>query len=77
MKPFKFFQKFEPYQLEIQFPQPRYPRAPIRAIPYPENYVAEFKTIFRRGWRACERGLNVYDNPYSTTEQLIYVRHEA
>jgi len=56
--------------------QPRYPRTPMGQIPYPENCETPGeKKIFRRGWRACERGMEVYDNPYSNREELIYSLH--
>jgi hypothetical protein len=62
----------------LTFLQPRYPRTPIVLIPYPENYeTPEEKKIFRRGWRACERGGEIYDNPYSNQENLIYSLHDA
>jgi hypothetical protein len=56
--------------------QPRYPRIPMGQIPYPENCeTPREKRIFGRGWRACERGMEVYDNPYSNREELIYSLH--
>ena len=78
MRPFKFFQKFIPYQLEISFPHRRYPRIPIDNIPYPTNYTEiEERAIFRRGWRACEQGNQIYDNPYSRYDQLEYSSYNA
>jgi len=77
MKTFKFLQKnkIEP----LTFVQPRrYPRTPISQIPYPESCeTPEEKRTFRRGWRACEQGREIYDNPYSNREELIYSLHRA
>ena len=62
----------------LTFVQPRYPRIPMNQIPYPENCeTREEKRIFSRGWRSCERGMEVHDNPYSNQENLIYSLHDA
>lgn len=75
---FKFFQKLVPHQLELQFPQPRYPRFPTRQVPAIEGYdTPELRGIFLAGWRACEHGREIFDNPYSTREELIYLLHRA
>ena len=63
---------------ELNNPQPRYPRIPIDNIPYPTNYTEiEERRIFRRGWRACERGNEIYDNPYSRYDQLPYSLYDT
>jgi hypothetical protein len=78
MKTFKFFQKFVPYQMELHFTQPRYPRFPTRQVPAIEGYdTPELRSIFLAGWRACEHGREIFDNPYSTREELIYSLHRA
>jgi hypothetical protein len=74
MKKFKFLSgKIE----KLTFVQRRYPRIFTRNIPYPEEYSNDLKGIFRNGWRTCERGGQIYDNPYSHVNELIYARHEA
>ena len=56
----------------------RLTRTPIRQIPIPEEWnTPEFHRIFLQGWRACERGEEIYNNPYSNVENLIYSQHEA
>jgi hypothetical protein len=56
----------------------RLTRTPIRQIPIPEEWnTPEFNRIFLQGWRACERGEEVYNNPYGNVEDLIYSQHEA
>jgi hypothetical protein len=72
---FKFFVgKVE----RIIFSQPRYPRVITCEVPYPEEYnTTDLKRIFRRGWRACEYGRDIYENPYSVREELIYTLHRA
>ena len=62
----------------IRFTQPRYPRMVTREMSYPEEYVVEdMRSIFRSGWRACERGREIYDNPFSVDSRLIYAQHNA
>jgi len=72
---FKFFVgKVE----RIIFSQPRYPRVITRLIPYPEEYEDRvLRDTFRGGWRACERGREIYSNPFSVPSQLIYAQHRA
>ena len=73
MRPFKFFQKFIPYQLEISFPHRRYLRFPTRQVPSIEGYnTPELRSIFLQGWRACEQGNQIYNNPHSRYNQIIY-----
>lgn len=56
----------------------RLTRTPIRQIPIPEEWnTPHFSRIFLQGWRACERGEEVYNNPYGNTENLIYSLHNA
>jgi hypothetical protein len=53
-------------------------RTPIRQIPIPEEWnTPEFHRIFIQGWRACERGEEIYNNPYGRVENLIYSLHNA
>ena len=76
---FKFFQGEVKVRLEnISIIQPRYPRIITREIPYPQEYEDRVvRDIFRKGWRACERGREIYDNPFGVTSRLIYVQHRA
>ena len=56
----------------------RLTRTPIRQIPVRQGYnTPEFSGIFLQGWRACERGEEIYNNPYGNLENLIYSQHEA
>ena len=56
----------------------RLTRTPIRQIPVRQGYnTPEFSGIFLQGWRACERGEEVYNNPYGNVEDLIYSQHSA
>ena len=57
----------------------RLTRTPIRQIPVRQGYnTPEFSGIFIQGWRACERGEEVYNNPYGNVEDdLIYSQHSA
>jgi len=56
----------------------RLTRTPIRQIPYPEDInTLELRRTFLQGWRACERGEEVYNNPYGNVEDLIYSQHSA
>lgn len=56
----------------------RLTRTPIRQIPVRQGYnTPEFSDIFLQGWRACERGEEVYNNPYGNVEDLIYSQHSA
>ena len=53
-------------------------RLPNSQIPIPEEWnIPEFSGIFLQGWRACERGEEIYNNPYGNLENLIYSQHEA
>jgi hypothetical protein len=61
----------------VRITQPRYPRVPMRLIAYPEEYPPELKREFRHGWRACEQGRDIYENPYSVREELIYSLYRA
>ena len=77
-KSFKFFQKHVPYQMEMSFPRERLTRTPTRQIPVRQEYdTPELRGIFLQGWRACERGGQVYNNPYGNVENLIYSQHNA
>ena len=56
----------------------RLTRTPIRQIPYPEDInTLELRRTFLQGWRACERGEEIYNNPYGNREELIYSQHSA
>ena len=56
----------------------RLTRTPIRQIRVRQGYnTPEFSGIFLQGWRACERGEEVYNNPYGNVENLIYSQHSA
>lgn len=56
----------------------RLTRTPIRQISIPEEWnTPHFSSIFLQGWRACERGEEVYNNPYGNVEDLIYSQHSA
>ena len=56
----------------------RLTRTPIRQIPVRQGYnTPEFSGIFLQGWRACERGQEIYNNPYGNVENLIYSQHSA
>ena len=56
----------------------RLTRTPVRQIPIPEDInTRELNRTFLQGWRACERGEEVYNNPYSNREELIYSLHRA
>jgi len=56
----------------------RLTRTPIRQIPYPEDInTLELRRTFLQGWRACERGEEIYNNPIVNVENLIYSQHSA
>jgi hypothetical protein len=56
----------------------RLTRTPIRQIPYPEDInTLELRRTFLQGWRACERGEEIYNNPIVNVENLIYSLHSA
>jgi hypothetical protein len=56
----------------------RLTRTPIRQILVRQGYnTPEFSGIFLQGWRSCERGEEVYNNPYGNVENLIYSQHSA
>ena len=56
----------------------RLTRTPVRQIPVRQGYnTPEFSGIFLQGWRACERGQEIYNNPYGNVENLIYSQHSA
>jgi len=56
----------------------RLSRIPIRQILYPEDInTLELRRTFLQGWRACERGEEIYNNPYGNVENLIYSLHNA
>jgi len=56
----------------------RLSRTPIRQIPYPEDInTLELRRTFLQGWRACERGEEIYNNPYGNVENLIDSLHTA
>lgn len=56
----------------------RLTRTPVRQIPVRQGYdTPEPRRIFMQGWRACERGEEIYNNPYGNVENLIYSQHSA
>ena len=57
----------------------RLTRTPTLQVPVRQGYnTPEFSGIFIQGWRACERGEEVYNNPYGNVEDdLIYSQHSA
>ena len=56
----------------------RLTRTPTLQVPVRQGYnTPEFSGIFIQGWRACERGEEVYNNPYGNVENLIYSQHSA
>ena len=57
----------------------RLTRTPIHQVPTRQGYdTPELRGIFIQGWRACERGEEVYNNPYGNVEDdLIYSQHSA
>ena len=62
----------------ISFVQPRYPRFPTSQVPSIEEYdTPELRSIFLMGWRACEQGRDIFENPYSIREELIYSLYGA
>jgi len=61
----------------LTFLQPRYPRTPIGQISYPEEYDDVERRTFRLGWRGCERGMEIHNNPYSIRENLVYSSHQS
>lgn len=62
----------------LTFVQPRYPSIPMDDISYPEEYEDHHqKRIYRLGWRGCERGMEIHDNPYSNRENLVYSLHRS
>ena len=56
----------------------RLTRTPIHQVPVRQGYdTPELRGIFLQGWRACERGEEIYNNPYDNREELIYSQHSA
>ena len=56
----------------------RLTRTPIRQIPVRPGYdTPELRSIYLQGWRACERGEEIYNNPYGNVENLLYSLHNA
>lgn len=76
---FKFFQGDVKLRLgNITITQPRYPRIVTSEIQYPEEYVDRvLRDLFRKGWRACERGREIYSNPFGVASRLIYTQYRA
>ena len=53
-------------------------RLPNSQVPARQGYdTTELRRIFLQGWRACERGMEIYNNPYGNVENLIYSQHNA
>jgi hypothetical protein len=57
--------------------QPRHPRTPTAHIPVPAYYHPELQTIFIHGWRACERGLEIYQCPHTSTDEYTLTLKRA
>jgi len=56
----------------------RLSRTPVRRIPIPEDInTRELNRVFLQGWRACERGEEIYNNPIVNVENQIYSPHNA
>jgi hypothetical protein len=47
----------------------RIPRTPVGLIPISEYYHPELRPVFRSGWRACERGMEIYHCPHTSTDE--------
>ena len=53
-------------------------RLPNSQVPARPGYdTPELRSIFLQGWRACERGQEIYNNPYGHLENLLYSLHNA
>ena len=53
-------------------------RLPNSQVPARPGYdTPELRSIFLQGWRACERGEEIYNNPYGHLENLLYSLHNA
>jgi hypothetical protein len=53
-------------------------RLPNSQVPACEGYdTPELRSIFLQGWRACERGEEIYNNPIVNVENQIYSPHNA
>ena len=53
-------------------------RLPNSQVPARPGYdTPELRSIFLLGWRACERGEEIYNNPYGHLENLLYSLHNA
>jgi len=53
-------------------------RLPNSQVPARPGYdTPELRSIFLQGWRACERGEEIYNNPYGNVENLIDSLHTA
>jgi len=76
---FKFFHGLtNKSRVNVENRLTRLSRIPIRQIPYPEDInTLELRRTFLQGWRACERGEEIYNNPYGNREELIYSLHTA
>lgn len=62
----------------LTFVQPRYPSIPMDEITYPEEYEdLHQRRIYRLGWRGCERGMEIHNNPYGNRENLVYSLHQS
>jgi hypothetical protein len=76
---FKFFHGLtNKSRVNVENRLTRLSRTPIRQIPYPEDInTRELHRTFLQGWRACERGEEIYNNPYGNVENLLYSPHNA
>ena len=57
--------------------QPRQRRIPTGQIPVPAYYHPELQPVFRSGWRACERGIEIYHCPHTATDEHTVTMRRA
>ena len=57
--------------------QPRQRRIPTGQIPVPSFYHPELQPVFRSGWRACERGIEIYHCPHTSTDEHTVTMRRA
>ena len=57
--------------------QPRQRRIPLSQIPVPSFYHPELQPIFRHGWRACERGLEIHQCPHTSADEHTQTMRRA
>jgi hypothetical protein len=79
IKEFKFFHGLtKKSRVNTIITNGRLRRLPNSQVPTRQEYdTPELRSIFLQGWRACERGEEIYNNPYGNREELIYSLHTA